>query len=88
MKFAAKMICYEGSESGGDGEGVCFRDVDEGAHAYGYVFQDLECFETCQEEPENGVEIQYADVLLHRQGGKRGEGVLYASCRRQTDAVR
>ena len=64
----------------------CIRiwDVDESAHADGDFFQDSKRVSTHKYQQEEGTEIQYADVLVHRKGVNAGQGVLYAPGRRQT----
>lgn len=48
-------------------------------------FQDNRCLTTDKNQQKDRTEIQYVDVLLHRQGGKRSEGILHAAGRRKAD---
>ena len=52
------------------------------------LFQGNRCYASCQGQQADRAEVQHADVLVHRTGCKRHQGIPYASRRQGTDAVR
>ena len=63
------------------------KDVDGCTDAHAHIFQDVGCDEARPYQQAERPEVQYADVLEHRAGGKPHQGVLYAACRAEVGAV-
>lgn len=76
-----------GSKSKGNDTGIRFRNVDESSDADGDSDQDSQRVPVSAHKPQTWTEIQYADVLVHRQSSLADKGILYAAGRRQTDAL-
>ena len=49
------------------------------AHADGDIGEDAGCQPSDKSQQAKGHEVHNADVLVHRQGGEPGGGVLYAA---------
>lgn len=43
-------------------------------------FQNAGCHAAGSAQPQARTEIQYASLLVYRQGGRRDQGVLYSPC--------
>ena len=61
--------------------------MDEGPYAHGDPDEDPGCDGTGAPEPEAGLQIQYAPLLVHRKSGGWDGGLLSPSGGRQADAV-
>ena len=51
------------------------------AHADGDIGEDVGCLPLGKGQQKERHEVHHDDVLVHRQDGKPGGGVLYAACR-------
>jgi hypothetical protein len=61
--------------------------VDGRTYADGNIFQDAEHNTHSQNKQQKRLEIQYADVLVHRKGCKWYKRILYAACRQKTKVI-
>lgn len=68
-----------GSKSKGNDTGIRFRNVDESTDADGDSDQDFQRDAAGAHQPQTWTEIQYADVLVHRQSCLADKGILYAA---------
>lgn len=54
--------------------------MDERAESHGDFFQNAGCHAAGSVQPQARAEIQYASLLVYRQGGRLDQGVLYSPC--------